>query len=613
MNTNNDFYIEKLREEPLNRFGIKETLYQISFKNFNKTFSQAAGLIKRIFTRLISDLKLKMKNNDKISLRLFHSQFSTHIEIPFVKKSQLNVQLVIDALENVVQSYKEVLVNHNNNFIAKAQVQNLPEGSGRRAIPECEKKPKYIKKVKQPKNSENHSPKNLNFKESQNIATLNSSKTIKPEKLKTRIKTLKKKQKFYVKKADKKMSFLQNMILNKKKINLNSIIPIENKDRSCLLRAILIGKSFLDHKDKRNKRIAKITHKNHAYAFISKQKLNNQVKVIKSKLNLKNKSCGIEELKRIEMFLKFYSITLIDGRDGSFANKILYSGVPNKKFIYILYTESHYDLIPNIKSFLKKPKYCHYCKEGYSGKHSCPETCKTCERQDCLKNIKSALFKCVKCKLKSKNIECFRIHNEKICSKKRLCDLCGLVFLKKHVCLNQKYCVNCEKVCDENHKCYLMPDKFPIKAKKNFCFFDYETMYVNNKHVPNLVCAKYMCIQCIDNFSSSNESEKECIECETKFFYNNDQFGEWIFQKKDTICIAHNLRSFDGIILLEYILNVMNSLDRMPKILLNGSKILTMKFRNVKFIDSLSFLPMPLDKFTKTFDLKELKKRIFLS
>jgi hypothetical protein len=67
----------------------------------------------------------------------------------------------------------------------------------------------------------------------------------------------------------------------------------------------------------------------------------------------------------------------------------------------------------------------------------------------------------------------------------------------------------------------------------------------------------------------------------------------------------------DGILMLEYILKIMNSLDRMPKVLLNGSKIILMEFRNLKFIDSLSFLPMALDKFTKTFDLKELKKGYF--
>ena len=51
----------------------------------------------------------------------------------------------------------------------------------------------------------------------------------------------------------------------------------------------------------------------------------------------------------------------------------------------------------------------------------------------------------------------------------------------------------------------------------------------------------------------------------------------------------------------------MTSLDKTPDVLMNGSKILSLKFRKIKIIDSLSFLPMPLDKFSKTFDIKELK------
>jgi hypothetical protein len=129
-----------------------------------------------------------------------------------------------------------------------------------------------------------------------------------------------------------------------------------------------------------------------------------------------------------------------------------------------------------------------------------------------------------------------------------------------------------------------------------------------------LYCAKFVCLHCIDKeFDSECEiiSRNSCDECETKFFNTNSEFGEWLFSTKKTLCIAHNSRSFDGVLMLEYILETMNSSDKLPKVLLNGSKIISLEFRNLKFIDSLSFLPMPLNKFTKTFDLKELKKGFF--
>ena len=44
---------------------------------------------------------------------------------------------------------------------------------------------------------------------------------------------------------------------------------------------------------------------------------------------------------------------------------------------------------------------------------------------------------------------------------------------------------------------------------------------------------------------------------------------------------------------------------------MNGTKILTVSFRNVKLIDSYAFLPISLEKFSKTFDLQQLKKGFF--
>ena len=49
----------------------------------------------------------------------------------------------------------------------------------------------------------------------------------------------------------------------------------------------------------------------------------------------------------------------------------------------------------------------------------------------------------------------------------------------------------------------------------------------------------------------------------------------------------------------------------LPKDLMNGTKTLCIHFRKVKIIDSYSFLPMGLDKFAKTFDIKEHKKGFF--
>lgn len=50
---------------------------------------------------------------------------------------------------------------------------------------------------------------------------------------------------------------------------------------------------------------------------------------------------------------------------------------------------------------------------------------------------------------------------------------------------------------------------------------------------------------------------------------------------------------------------------RCPYVIKNGSKIMYLTFRGVRFVDSLNFLPMPLEKFSPTFNITELKKGYF--
>jgi hypothetical protein len=71
------------------------------------------------------------------------------------------------------------------------------------------------------------------------------------------------------------------------------------------------------------------------------------------------------------------------------------------------------------------------------------------------------------------------------------------------------------------------------------------------------------------------------------------------------------MKGYDGVFIMKYYKEHHNSLDLPPVVLMNGTKLLMIKFRNVRIIDSFSFIPMALSKFTKTFDLKEFKKGYF--
>ena len=75
------------------------------------------------------------------------------------------------------------------------------------------------------------------------------------------------------------------------------------------------------------------------------------------------------------------------------------------------------------------------------------------------------------------------------------------------------------------------------------------------------------------------------------------------------ILTAHNSHSHDSFSLCEYFYNKC----LLPKLILNGAKIMSMELEatKIKFRDSLNFLPMPLKALPKTYGLTELKKGYF--
>ena len=163
---------------------------------------------------------------------------------------------------------------------------------------------------------------------------------------------------------------------------MKSVIHIYNSDKLCALRAILVAKSVIDKDFGVTKRLLK------------QSEINKQVRVICKKLNLKNEPMGIPEIKQIERYLKYYSISIMDGKKGLQQQKFYYKGPVNKYFIYLLFTESHYNVIKSMKALLYVSYYCNYCKKGYNDNadHTCTETCFCCKKQGCLKILENVQF-----------------------------------------------------------------------------------------------------------------------------------------------------------------------------------------------------------------------------
>ena len=128
------------------------------------------------------------------------------------------------------------------------------------------------------------------------------------------------------------------------------------------------------------------------------------------------------------------------------------------------------------------------------------------------------------------------------------------------------------------------------------------------------------CILC----NKFNEKEKDwerdpCKGCGKRqtIFRGPDTknlFCKWLIAKehRNVTCIAHNARGYDSYFIYDYL--IANSHVPDP-VIFSGSKIMYMNVPtdgiNIRLLDSLNFLPMPLAQLPKSFGLSELKKRFF--
>ena len=83
-------------------------------------------------------------------------------------------------------------------------------------------------------------------------------------------------------------------------------------------------------------------------------------------------------------------------------------------------------------------------------------------------------------------------------------------------------------------------------------------------------------------------------------------------EHRNVTCIAHNARGYDSYFIYDYL--IANSHTPDP-VIFSGSKIMYMNVPtdglNIRLLDSLNFLPMPLAQLPKSFGLVELKKGFF--
>ena len=378
-----------------------------------------------------------------------------------------------------------------------------------------------------------------------------------------------------------------------------SIITINNNDNLCLARALVVAVAKIENDPK--------------YGQIKQSKKHVQLEralQLHQAANVPLGPCGMEEVKLFQQYLTNYQIIVVSGDHN---NSIIYPpeppGTDEKQSINLYYHNNHFDVITSIPGFLNRSYFCHRCHKSYSNTadHLCPTMCKSCRAFGCV--LEGDGIVCNECDRLFKNQTCYDNHKEPInsggrsvCEVVRKCEKCGKAMdVRKikdgHIC--GKKCRTCGVILnkdDTEHQCFIQQLEQEEESSYNhLLFFDFESTQEHGIHCPNL------CVV--------HDEEREVA-----LFQGEDtvkKFCEWLLTPEHEGCIvvAHNFQGYDGYFITKFLME--NAIHY--EIIYRGAKSLslTIPMLNIKFIDSLNFIPMNLAKFPKTFGQDELCKGYF--
>ena len=371
-----------------------------------------------------------------------------------------------------------------------------------------------------------------------------------------------------------------------------SIIRINNTDDFCLARALAVSIARTENDPKYNQIIRPDRH------IQLERALDLHVAA-----NVPLGPCGIEEVKLFQNYLSNYQIIIVSGDHN---NSIIYPPKPpgtDEKPTINLY----FHVITTLPGFLNKSYFCKRCHKCYNNTtdHVCPAMCGSCRGFGCV--LEGEGIVCNECDRLFKNQACYDRHKEpvngggrSVCESVRKCGNAMDVRKIKdggHIC--GKKCRTCGLILsqeDNDHKCYIQQLEQEEESSYNqLLFFDFEATQEHGTHCPNL------CVV--------HDEEREVALFQGKDTVKN--FCEWLFtpEHKGCIVVAHNFQGYDGYFINEFL--IANAIHY--EIIYRGAKSLSMNVPlfNIKFIDSINFIPMSLAKFPKTFGQDELCKGYF--
>ena len=390
-----------------------------------------------------------------------------------------------------------------------------------------------------------------------------------------------------------------------------SVITINNSDNLCLARALVVSIARME----KDPRVARITRPE---SVVQRERAFD----LHEAANVPLGPCGLKEVDLFQQYLVNYQIIVVSGDQG---NTIIYPPQPPanpnpEKSIYLYYQANHYDVITTLPGFLNTNYFCHLCHKGYdhTTDHLCIAMCRSCRGFGCV--IQDNGMTCNECDRLFKNQVCYDRHKQEpingdgrtVCEAIRKCPTCHhSMDVKKinrpHQCVDEKKCPTCKikrNPEDLNHKCYMQQQEPNEEISYNqLLFFDFECTQEHGIHEVNLYVV-YDETGEVGVFRGKNAVKDFCT---------------WLFTPEHHKCIvmAHNFQGYDSYPIIKYL-----NQNAIPyDVIHNGAKCVTLTTKTkqkrklfqieIKFIDSLNFIPMALARFPKTFGQDELCKGYF--
>ena len=411
----------------------------------------------------------------------------------------------------------------------------------------------------------------------------------------------------------------QNVLLLRKLREKRCVTVVKNDDEICLARALVIGKALADNDKKLYATLRKQKYPTH---YTDRTEQTKRAMSLFGEAGLTVRRFTLADVESFERVLSEYMIVIVGVEQ---LNSIIHAGAYKEKKILLLLHSEHFDVLTSLPAWFEHNMYCFHCLKCYDRResHRCQHTCKQCLKQDCPSLSSEQLsIHCDTCNRDFKGNECFsahktmskvqdpRLQSRSLCQKVFICTDCSrfVSTLNRpktdlHRC-GEVYCpVYCVHSMPGEHTCFMKVQKLTVEELANhqgarFLYFDVETYKsVEGVFVPNVA----VLIDDVGNVtvfpSDRTDISGDVVDDVCNFIFQSRHRGYFV--------LAHNFRGFDGYFILKWLTK--NGI--VPDVIMDGSKILRLDVKefNIKFRDTLSYVPLSLSKWATAFQVDQAK------